>query len=83
MIDNLILSAILKPLGRYPKKKGKMEKAEYTITINFQTDRALTPYELNALESHLMLQIDEPVNENQEDETYETKDATYKTERIK
>jgi hypothetical protein len=60
-----------------------MQKAEYTITINFLTDRALTSYELNALESHLMLQIDEPVNEDQEDETYETSNATYKTERNK
>ena len=53
------------------------------IEITFSTDRALTPYELNALESHLMLQIDEPVNEDQENETYETSNATYKTERIK
>lgn len=56
---------------------------QYKIEITFSTDRALTPYELNALESHLMLQIDEPVNEDQEDETYETSNATYKTERIK
>jgi hypothetical protein len=56
---------------------------QYKIEITFSTDRALTPYELNALESHLMLQIDEPVNEDQENETYETSNATYKTERIK
>ena len=56
--------------------------SEYKIEITFSTDRPLTPYELNALESHLMLQIDEPVNEDQEPETYETSNANYKTERI-
>ena len=56
--------------------------SEYKIEITFSTDRPLTPYELNALESHLMLQIDEPVNEDQEPETYATSKANYKTERI-
>ena len=56
--------------------------SEYKITITFSTDRPLTPYELNALEGHLMLQIDEPVNEDQEPENYETSNANYKTERI-
>jgi hypothetical protein len=56
--------------------------SEYKIEITFSTDRPLTPYELNALESHLMLQIDEPVNEDQEPEDYATSKANYKTERI-
>ena len=59
-----------------------LNKPEYKITITFKTDRRLTSHELNALESHLMLQIDEPVNEDQEPETYETSNANYKTERI-
>lgn len=55
---------------------------KYKIEITFSTDRPLTTYELNALEGHLMLQIDEPVNEDQEPENYETSNANYKTERI-
>jgi hypothetical protein len=55
---------------------------QYKIEITFSSDRALTPYELNDLETNLMLQIDEPTNANQEDETYETSNANYKTERI-
>ena len=59
----------------YALKHNKME-------INFATDRDLTPDELDNLEGNLTLQINEPTNEDNEDETYETKEITYKMERI-
>ena len=55
---------------------------KYKIEITFSTDRDLTPDELDNLEGHLVLQINEPTNEDNEDETYETKETTYKMERI-
>jgi hypothetical protein len=67
---------------RIATEKDFKNVSEYKIEITFSTDRPLTPYELNALEGHLMLQIDEPVNEDQEPENYETSNANYKTERI-
>jgi len=49
MIDNLILSATLEPLGRYPKKEGKMEKCAMcqkdtskTVKRYFQYDNGQT-----------------------------------------
>jgi hypothetical protein len=56
---------------------------QYTITINFRTDRELTQNELDDLQGHLLLQVEEPVNEDQEDETYSTDKITHKIERIK
>jgi len=56
--------------------------SNYKVEINFATDRDLTPDELDNLEGHLVLQINEPTNEDNEDETYETKETTYKMERI-
>jgi hypothetical protein len=53
----------------------------YKVEINFTTDRDLTPDELDNLEGHLVLQINEPTNEDNEDETYETKEITYKIEK--
>jgi hypothetical protein len=55
----------------------------YKVEINFTTDRDLTPDELDNLEGHLVLQINEPTNEDNEDETYETKEITYKIEEVK
>jgi hypothetical protein len=55
----------------------------YKIEITFTTDRDLTPDELSNLEGHLTLQINEPTNEDNEDETYETKEITYKVEEVK
>jgi hypothetical protein len=55
---------------------------KYKIEITFSTDRDLTPDELDNLEGHLVLQINEPTNEDNEDEIYETKETTYKMERI-
>jgi hypothetical protein len=54
----------------------------YRIEITFQSDRDLSANELSNLEGHLMLQIDEPYDQNSEPETYASKDATYKMERI-
>ena len=50
---------------------------QYKITVRFKTDRELTFEELNNLQGHLLLQIEEPVNQDNEDETYETSNATY------
>ena len=55
----------------------------YRIEITFSTDRDLSNEEMSNLEGHLLLQIDEPYDQNNEPETYTTKDATYKIERIK
>lgn len=55
----------------------------YKVEITFATDRDLTPEELGNLEGHLVLQINEPTNEDNEDETYETKEITYKMEEVK
>jgi hypothetical protein len=46
--------------------------AIYTTTITFETDRELTDEELNQLEGNLMLQVQEPTNEHNEAEEYET-----------
>jgi hypothetical protein len=54
----------------------------YRIEITFQSDRDLSANELSNLEGHLLLQIDEPYDQNSEPETYASKDATYKMERI-
>lgn len=55
----------------------------YKVEITFATDRDLTPEELDNLEGHLVLQINEPTNEDNENETYETKEITYKMEEVK
>jgi hypothetical protein len=56
--------------------------ANYRIEITFSTDRNLSNEEISNLEGHLLLQIDEPYDQNNEAETYATKDATFKMERI-
>lgn len=45
----------------------------YEFKLSFQTYRDLTQQELMDLENALTLQIEEPVNSNQENEEYETK----------
>ena len=50
---------------------------DYKITIRFKTDRELTPEELDNLQGHLLIQIEEPMNQDNEDETYETSQSTY------
>ena len=56
---------------------------QYKIEITFTTDRDLTPDELDNLEGNLTLQINEPTDEDNEDETYETKEIAYKIEEVK
>jgi hypothetical protein len=55
----------------------------YKIEITFKSDRDLSVDELSNLEGHLLLQIDEPYDQNSEPEIYVTSNATYKMERIK
>jgi len=62
----------------------KMVKSKnYKIEITFTTNRDLTPKELSNLEGAITLQINEPMNEDNEDETYETSQITYKMEEVK
>ena len=46
--------------------------AIHTTVITFETDRELTDEELNRLEGNLMLQIQEPMNDDNDAEEYET-----------
>ena len=50
---------------------------KYKIEITFSTDRLLEFAELNNLEGHLLLQIDEPYDNDNEPESYKTKDPNY------
>jgi hypothetical protein len=45
---------------------------KYSGKIEFTTDQELTPTQLNQLLDLLFLQIVEPVDENQNDETFST-----------
>jgi hypothetical protein len=45
---------------------------KYSGKISFETDQELTPTQLNQLLDLLFLQIVEPVDENQNDETFST-----------
>jgi hypothetical protein len=49
----------------------------YEIKLSFQTHRDLTAEELSNLEGHLLLQIEEPTNADQEDEDYEAKSINF------
>jgi hypothetical protein len=66
----------------------KLDKAEiigsktYKIEITFKVEKELTESELSNLEGHLLLQIDEPYNEENEPENYNATDTTYKIEKI-
>ena len=66
----------------------KLDKAEiigsktYKIEITFKVEKELTESELSNLEGHLLLQLDEPYNEDNEPENYNAIDTTYKIERI-
>lgn len=44
----------------------------YEIKINFSTDKVLNADQLANLESAIFLQINEPVDHNQNDEDFET-----------
>jgi hypothetical protein len=54
----------------------------YKMEITFATNRDLTPDELADLESAISLQLEEPKDYDQNDVSYETKEITYKMERI-
>ena len=50
---------------------------KYKIEITFSTDRLLELEELINLENAITLQIEEPTDYDQNDETYKTKDTNY------
>ena len=56
---------------------------QYKIEITFTTDQELNENQLSNLEGHLLLQIDEPYDQEQELENYTTQNTTYKIERVK
>jgi hypothetical protein len=49
----------------------------YKIEIKFTADRELTFDELVNLDNAINLQIEEPTDYDQKDETYQTSDITY------
>lgn len=49
----------------------------YTIEINFSTDKVLNADQLANLESAILLQIDEPTDYDQNAENYETHLVNY------
>ena len=51
------------------------EAFDYEGTIRFTTDKQLTQEQLNQLMDIIALQIIEPVNEDQEDEDYSTRNV--------
>jgi len=50
---------------------------KYKIEITFLTDRLLELEELINLQNAITLQIEEPTDYDQNDETYKTKDTNY------
>jgi hypothetical protein len=55
----------------------------YKVEISFQVEKELTQDQLDNLEGHLLLQINEPYNEENEPENYTATNTTYKIERVK
>jgi hypothetical protein len=55
---------------------------QYKIEITFTTDKDLNANQLANLENAISLQIEEPTDYDQNSEDYETKEITYKMERI-
>ena len=55
----------------------------YRIELRFSTNKDLNESESMALISHLLLQIEEPVNMDQESEEYETSQIDYKMEEVR
>jgi hypothetical protein len=56
---------------------------QYKIEITFTTDKDLNADQLANLENAILLQIDEPMDYDQNAEDYETSLTTYEIERIK
>jgi hypothetical protein len=59
------------------------EVFDYEGTIRFTTDKQLTQEQLNQLMDIITLQIVEPVDENQEDEDYSTRNAEVTVKEVK
>lgn len=59
------------------------EVFDYEGTIRFTTDKQLTQEQLNQLIDIIVLQIVEPVDENQEDEDYSTRNAEVTVKEVK
>jgi hypothetical protein len=55
--------------------QNEKESFDYEGTISFTTDKQLTQEQLNQLMDIIALQIIEPVNEEQEDEDYSTRNV--------
>jgi hypothetical protein len=55
----------------------------YKIEITFSTDKVLNADQLANLENAILLQIDEPMDYDQNAEDYETSQTNYEIERIK
>ena len=53
----------------------------YKIEITFKSNTKLTVNELNNLENSILLQIEEPTDYDQNDETYDTNEITYYIQR--
>jgi adenine specific DNA methylase Mod len=62
-----------------PQKGGQIMR--YKIEIKFTADRELSFDELVNLENAINLQIEEPTDYDQNDETYQTSDITYYIQR--
>ena len=58
-----------------PLRDCVCEVFDYEGTIRFTTDKQLTQEQLNQLMDIIALQIIEPVDENQEDEDYSTRNV--------
>ena len=56
---------------------------KYKIEITFTTDKDLNADQLANLENAILLQIDEPMDYDQNAEDYETSQTIYEIERIK
>jgi hypothetical protein len=59
------------------------EAFDYEGTISFTTDKQLTQEQLNQLMDIIILQIAEPVDENQEDEDYSTRNVEVTVKEVK
>ena len=60
-----------------------IEAFDYEGTIRFTTDKQLTQEQLNQLMDIIILQIVEPVDENQEDEDYSTRNVEVTVKEVK
>ena len=85
--------------NKFPQNEGRISKDSehhasfmcgvcankkiYKIEITFTTDQELTNGELLDLENAITLQIEEPTDYDQNDVSYETKEITYKMEKVK